>query len=310
VKLPLVFAPEHEIDPSAGQPDFNYTKKFVDVVDEDEPDAAPTGKKTEKKKETILVVEDNLDLQVYLRNNLAANYRVLQAGNGKIGLELAKKEDPDLIVCDVMMPEMDGIELTRLLKTEFHTSHIPIILLTAKSLEEHKIEGIETGADDYITKPFNMVYLEKRILNILKQRKQLKERFSRDLQTETKELAYSTADQVFLEKVVQLVEENMADPDFSIEKLLQHFNYGRTVFYKKMKGISGYSPKDFLRIVRMKKAGTLLGDPGQTVSEVAFAIGFNDANYFSKQFKKHFGENPSEYQKRVCQGEHPDGEGD
>jgi signal transduction histidine kinase/ligand-binding sensor domain-containing protein/DNA-binding response OmpR family regulator len=310
VKLPLVFAPEHEIDPSAGQPDFNYTKKFVDVVDEDEPDAAPTGKKTEKKKETILVVEDNLDLQVYLRNNLAANYRVLQAGNGKIGLELAKKEDPDLIVCDVMMPEMDGIELTRLLKTEFHTSHIPIILLTAKSLEEHKIEGIETGADDYITKPFNMVYLEKRILNILKQRKQLKERFSRDLQTETKELAYSTADQVFLEKVVQLVEENMADPDFSIEKLLQHFNYGRTVFYKKMKGISGYSPKDFLRIVRMKKAGTLLYDPDQTVSEVAFAIGFNDANYFSKQFKKHFGENPSEYQKRVCQGEHPDGEGE
>jgi YesN/AraC family two-component response regulator len=235
---------------------------------------------------------------------------VLQAENGKIGLEIAKREDPDLIVCDIMMPEMDGIELTRLLKTEFHTSHIPIILLTAKSLDEHKIEGIETGADDYITKPFSMVYLEKRIGNILKQRKQLKERFSRDLQTETNELAHSTADQEFLEKVVQLVEQNLSDPDFSIENLLQHFSYGRTVFYKKMKGISGYSPKDFLRIVRMRKAGSLLRDPNQTVSEVAFAVGFNDANYFSKQFKKHFGENPSEFQKKNILVGGPHGEGD
>lgn len=310
VKLPLVFAPEKEISTSAAQPDFNYTKKFVDVVEGNEADLNVLGRKPEKEKETILVVEDNLDLQYYLRNNLTENYRVLQAGNGRIGLELAKKEDPDLIVCDIMMPEMDGIELTRLLKTEFHTSHIPIILLTAKSLEEHKIEGIETGADDYITKPFNMVYLEKRIKNILKQRKQLKERFSRDLRTEPKELAHSSADQEFLDKVVQLVEENLSNPDFSIETLLQHFSYGRTVFYKKMKGISGYSPKDFLRIVRMRKAGTLLCDPNQTVSEVAFAIGFNDANYFSKQFKKHFGENPSEYQKRITLGETPQGEGD
>ncbi|WP_082326434.1 hybrid sensor histidine kinase/response regulator transcription factor [Sunxiuqinia dokdonensis] len=310
VKLPLVFASEDEMDRSAVLPELNYTKKFVDVVDEDEPDAEPLGRKSEKEKETILVVEDNLDLQLYLRNNLSSNYHVLQAANGKIGLELAKNKDPDLIVCDIMMPEMDGIELTRMLKTEFHTSHIPIILLTAKSLEEHKIEGIETGADDYITKPFNMIYLEKRIKNMLKQRKQLRERFSRDLQTAPKALAHSAADQEFLDKVVQLVEENLSDPDFSIETLLQHFSYGRTVFYKKMKGISGYSPKDFLRIVRMKKAGSLLCDTNQTVSEVAFAIGFNDPNYFSKQFKKHFGENPSEYQKRVCQGNNPDGEGD
>tara|TARA_R110002050_G_scaffold282901_2_gene431013 strand:- start:4251 stop:8609 length:4359 start_codon:yes stop_codon:yes gene_type:complete len=298
VKLPLVFATDDEFEVSSERPDWNYTKKFVDVVEEDEPDVEPIGRKSEKEKETILVVEDNPDLQVYLRNSLAADYRVLQALNGKIGLDLAKKEDPDLIICDIMMPEMDGIELTHLLKTEFHTSHIPIVLLTAKSLDEHKIEGIETGADDYITKPFNMVYLGKRIQNILKQRKQLKERFSRDLQVETKELTHSTADQEFLEKVVQLVEENLSDPDFSIETLLQHFSYGRTVFYKKMKGISGYSPKDFLRIVRMRKAGNLLRDPNQTVSEVAFAVGYNDANYFSKQFKKHFGENPSEYQKK------------
>ena len=298
VKLPFIKADKHLNEALNEHPDLNFTKKFVDVVEEEERQEAQPETKSLTSKATILVVEDNPDLQVYLTNKLVANYKVLQAENGKIGLELAKKEDPDLIVCDVMMPEMDGIELTKQLKNEFHTSHIPIILLTAKSLDEHKLEGIEIGADDYITKPFSMVYVEKRIQNILRQRKQLKERFGRDMQSNTGELAKSKADQEFLNKVVQLVEENLSDSNFSIDNLLEYFNYGRTVFYKKMKGISGYSPKDFLRIVRMKKAGILLQNPDVTVSEVAFDVGFNDANYFSRLFKKHFGENPSEYQKK------------
>ena len=148
-----------------------------------------------------------------------------------------------------------------------------------------------------------MVYLEKRIKNILESRKQLKERFSRDVQTTTEYLANTKKDQEFLDKVIRLVEENLANPEFSIENLLEHFSFGRTVFFKKMKGISGYSPKDFLRIIRMKKAGALLKDPNQSVSQVAYEIGYSDPNYFSRVFRKHFGENPSDYKKRVLAGE-------
>ncbi|WP_163716235.1 hybrid sensor histidine kinase/response regulator transcription factor [Mangrovibacterium lignilyticum] len=279
--------------------ELDYTSQFISTEEEPETETpeATNGKRI-LKKQTILVVEDNPDLRSWLATQLGQKYTVLQAENGKIGVEIAKNEDPELIICDIMMPEMDGIELTSILKTEFHTSHIPIVLLTAKSLEEHKIEGIETGADDYITKPFNMIYLQKRIENILRQRKKLRERFSRDLLTKTDELSPSTADQEFMDKVIGLIEENLTDQEFSIDNLLPHFNFGRTVFYKKMKGISGYSPKDFVKIIRMKKAGALLSDPSTSVSEVAFEIGFNDANYFSRQFKKHFGENPSDYQKR------------
>jgi CheY-like chemotaxis protein/methylphosphotriester-DNA--protein-cysteine methyltransferase len=298
VKLPVA-ADETRGETDAGNlGDLSYTRQFLPVIGDNLQAAQPSANGRMAPKETLLIVEDHPDLQAYLANHLSAKYRILQAVNGLEGLHLAKTKNPDLIVCDIMMPKMDGIELVGLLKGEFHTSHIPIILLTAKSLEEHKIEGIKTGADDYITKPFNMVYLETRIANMLKQRKQLKERFSRDLQARPKELGLSPADQEFLEKVIQLVDENVPEPDFSVDNLLEHFNFGRTVFYKKMKGITGYSPKDFVRIERMKKAGTLLLDKDITVAEVSFKLGFNDPEYFSKLFKKHFGENPSEYQKR------------
>jgi DNA-binding response OmpR family regulator len=248
-------------------------------------------------KEKILIVEDNTDLLSYLDDQLSAQFDVLQATNGKEGLEIAKEEEIDLIICDIMMPGMDGIELTSILKKEFSTSHIPIILLTAKSLDEHKIEGIEIGADDYITKPFNMLYLQKRIKNILRQRKQLKERFSNDLQLEPESLSESTADQKFLTEVTKLIEENITDPEFTVDSLVEHFKFGRTIFYKKMKGISGYSPKEYVSIIRMKKAGTLLGDHNLNVSQVAYDVGFNDASYFSKTFKRHFGISPTDYQR-------------
>ncbi|MFV0376937.1 MAG: two-component regulator propeller domain-containing protein [Mangrovibacterium sp.] len=283
--------------------EINYTQQFIQTHDnETEETTNENNSRALLKKQSILVVEDNTDLRNWLAAQLGSRYQVLQAENGKIGMEIAKNEDPELIICDVMMPEMDGLELTSVLKSEFHTSHIPIILLTAKSLEEHKIEGIETGADDYITKPFNMLYLQKRIENILRQRKQLRERFSRDVNAGATELHVPAADQEFMTKVIALVEAKLSDPDFSVDSLLPHFNFGRTVFFKKMKGISGYAPKDFVRIVRMKKAGKLLSDPGASVTEVAFEVGYSDANYFSRQFKKHFGENPSDFHKHRKQG--------
>ncbi|WP_321287636.1 two-component regulator propeller domain-containing protein [uncultured Sunxiuqinia sp.] len=287
----------NEVQPTYKEP--SYTRQYIDTIKDDESgdDLISKTPKTDKR-DQVLIVEDNPDLQKFLVEHLSQNYNVLQAYDGKEGVKLARKENPDLIICDVMMPEMDGLELTRIMKSEFYTSHIPIILLTAKSLEEHKIEGIEIGADDYITKPFNMVYLEKRVQNILKQRKQLKERFGKDTNIKTKELTSSKADQEFMDKVIRLVEENMTNSEFSVDKMLPEFGFGRTVFYKKMKGISGYSPKDFVRIVRMKKAAELLCSGGITVSEVAFDVGYSDPEYFSRMFKKHFGKTPSEYQKQ------------
>lgn len=278
--------------------ELNYTRRFIDVIDDDEHLVANSKKEMKLKgKEKILIVEDNPDMQVFLANHLSMIYNVIQAFDGQQGLEMARKENPDLVICDIMMPEMDGLELTSILKSEFYTSHIPVILLTARSLEEQKIEGIETGADDYIVKPFNVIYLEKRIHHILKQRKQLRERFRSESDVEIKDLSTSVADQEFMDQVFRIIGENMADTEFTVDKLLEHFNFGRTVFYKKMKGVSGYPPKDFIRIVRMKKAGELLHISNTSVAEVAFKVGYSDPDYFSRIFKKHFGKTPSEYQK-------------
>ncbi|HKJ42118.1 MAG TPA: two-component regulator propeller domain-containing protein [Sunxiuqinia sp.] len=282
--------------------DHSYSEKFIHVLEEDVQLNSKKDSHSLLNKEKILIVEDNADLRNYLCESLSTQYDTTQAADGKEGLEIAKEQDIDLIVCDIMMPEMDGLELTGILKKEFSTSHIPIILLTARSLDEHKIEGIEHGADDYITKPFNMVYLQKRIQNILRQRKQLKERFSSDLQLEPENLSESTADQKFLSEVTELIEANMINPEFTVDSLVEHFKFGRTIFYKKMKGISGYSPKEYVSIVRMKKAGTLLCDHNLNVSQVAYDVGFNDASYFSKTFKKHFGISPTEYQKNKLNG--------
>jgi signal transduction histidine kinase/ligand-binding sensor domain-containing protein/DNA-binding response OmpR family regulator len=282
---------------------LDYTKRYIDVVDNQ--NILAVNHQTRSKlinNEKVLIIEDNVDLQQFLSNRLMVNYNVIQAFNGVDGLELANKMNPDIIICDIMMPKMNGLELTQTLKNEFRTSHIPIILLTAKSLEEHKIQGLETGADDYIVKPFNMVYLEKRIENLLLQRKKLRERFKQDTNTNSQQLSTSKADNEFIEKVIGLINENITDSTFSVDKLLGHFNFGRTVFYKKMKGITGYPPKDFIRIIRMKKAGELLHNPEITVSEVAFDTGYNDPEYFSKLFKKHFGVIPSEYQKKATSG--------
>jgi DNA-binding response OmpR family regulator len=205
---------------------------------------------------------------------------------------------PDLIICDIMMPKIDGLEVTRQLKSNFTTSHIPVIILTAKSTTEQKIDGIETGADDYITKPFNMRYLLKRINNIINQRKKLKEKFSQDPGIKPEKLSSSSADQKFLANVISLVENNMRNPDFSIDDMVVELGHSRTVFYKKMKGITGYAPKEFTRLIRMKKAAVLLRETDITATQVSYEIGYNDPDYFSKSFKNFFGEPPSEYQKK------------
>lgn len=300
VSLPVKAQESDDAKADNSYTNLDYTRRYIDVVDKGN---TPAGNLQKKQKlshtERILIVEDNTDLQQFLADHLSSAYDIFQAYNGEDGLELANKINPDIIICDIMMPKMNGLKLTQILKNEFITSHIPIILLTAKSLEEHKIEGFESGADEYIVKPFNMIYLEKRIRNILLQRKKLRERFKQASNTHSQELSTSKADHEFIEKVIGLIEKNITDPTFSVDKLIEHFGFGRTVFYKKMKGITGYPPKDFIRIVRMKKAGELLQNPEITVSEVAFDTGYNDPEYFTKLFKKHFGTTPSKYQKNL-----------
>ncbi|MFA9392140.1 MAG: two-component regulator propeller domain-containing protein [Prolixibacteraceae bacterium] len=278
--------------------EISYTDKYIDTLyDGVETTQAAVPENKNQKREKILIVEDNLDMQQFLKNRLSVIYHVFLANNGLQGLEMARNENPDLILCDIMMPEMNGIELTQILKKEFYTSHIPVVLLSARSLDEQRIEGLEIGADDYIVKPFNIVYLETRIKNLLEQRKKLRERFKTDASVEVEELSMSVADQEFMDKIVHLIHQHMANADFKVETLLENFNYGRTVFYKKMNGITGYSPNDFIRIIRLRKAGELLLSNNVTVAEVAFGVGYSDTNYFTRIFKKHYGKTPSEYQK-------------
>ncbi len=276
------------------------TEVILDAEDEIELSETDSSRKLSSSavKSQILIIEDNEDLRSYLAEKLKRNFVVAVAGDGEKGLEIANRIMPDLIICDIMMPKMDGLEVTRKLKNDFTTSHIPVIILTAKSTTEQKIDGIDTGADDYITKPFNMRYLLKRINNIINQRKKLKEKFSQDPGIKPEKLSNSSADQKFLTNVISLVENNLRNPDFSIDDMVVELGHSRTVFYKKMKGITGYAPKEFTRLIRMKKAADLLREKDITATQVSYEIGYNDPDYFSKSFKNFFGEPPSEYQKK------------
>jgi len=249
---------------------------------------------------TILLVEDNEEIIEYIQHILETKYHMIVAKNGTEGLDRIKKTHPDLIITDIMMPGMDGIEMTRKVKENFETSHIPIVMLTAKSHMEIQIQGIETGAEAYILKPFNAEYLKAVIANILKQREIVIKKFRDKNEIELDTLKLSTKDEVFLNEIVRLIEENYSDPAFNVEKLVEKSTVGRTVFYNKVKGLTGLSPVEFLRQIRLKIASTLLIKSGYNVSEVGYMSGFNDIKYFSKCFKTQYGMTPSEYKNQYA----------
>lgn len=246
----------------------------------------------------LLIIEDDKQLREFLIEDLSHKYRVIFAEEGLKGIEMAKAESPDLVISDVVIPNKDGFTITKELKSDFETCHIPVILLTGQSSDEHKIKGIEYGADDYITKPFNLKYLSKRVENILNLRKVLKEKFISEPGIKPNKLSDSKQDQSFISEVIRLTEEQMSKPDFAIDSIIREMGYGRTMFYKKMKTISGYAPREFIMIVRMKKAAVMLRETNATIKAVSEDIGFFDTHYFSKNFKNYFGELPSEYRKK------------
>ena len=248
----------------------------------------------------LLVVEDDMDIRNMLVEELGELFEVFTAIDGQEGVEKAKELIPDLIISDVMMPRMDGFELTRKLKKEFTTSHIPIVLLTALYTPEKQTKGFEEGADAYIPKPFNRDVLRARIIQLINQRQQLREKFSKEPRTRSTEICTTNQDREFLIQLDNLIDQNIANSDLRIEDLARELNMSRTVFYNKIKGITGSVPVEYLRLARLKKASELLlSQPELSMADVSFLVGFNDSLYFSRVFKKHFGVSPSNYKRKV-----------
>ncbi len=250
---------------------------------------------TNSQRPVLLLVEDNEDFRFYLKDNLKLEYIIIEGRNGKEGLKQAMKHLPDLIVSDVMMPEMDGMELCRKIKQDQRTSHIPVILLTARIAEEQKVEGFETGADDYITKPFNFEILVSRIRNLITQREQFQKAFQKHLDVRASELKITPLDEKFIQNAIKCVEENLSSPEFSVEDLSHHLGISRANLYKKVLSLTGKSPLEFIRTIRMQQAAQLLEKSQLTVAEIAYQVGFNNPKYFARYFKEEFNVLPSVY---------------
>lgn len=245
---------------------------------------------------TVLVIDDNTDIRQYERTLLQDEYIVLEAADGKEGLAVALKEVPDLVICDVMMPVMDGLEFTEQLKTNTATSHIPVIMLTAKNLEEHRAEGYEHGADSYITKPFHSKVLLARIENLLRQRQLLKNLYqgTKEAEKEISEAHLEDRDRQFLKQLQAIIQKNLSDSEFGVEDMGQQIGLSRVQLYRKVKAMTGSSVVDLLRKARLAKARRLLETRSMSVSEVAYEVGFSAPSYFTKCFKDEYGMLPGD----------------
>ncbi|MBO0593205.1 response regulator [Cellulophaga sp. E16_2] len=244
---------------------------------------------------SLLIVEDNEELRAFITSIFVAKYNVYQAENGEKGLAISKTKDIDLIISDVMMPVMDGIEMCNELKTNIKTSHIPIILLTAKTSQEAQKSGYQIGADVYITKPFDANILEIRVENLLKSRKSLIDKFKKDIILQPKELTVTSADEMFLKKAIEIVEENLSNQEFSITDFISEMGVSRSVLYRKLIALTGQPISEFIKTIKLKRAAQLIKQTDMNISEIAFDLGFNDLKHFRKSFKKVFNTLPSQY---------------
>ncbi len=244
----------------------------------------------------VLIIDDNADIRAYVKSLLSKEYRVISAADGTAGIRLAMKYVPDVIISDVMMPGMDGVECCRRLKSEMQTSHIPVILLTACSLDEQRIQGYDGGADSYISKPFSSQLLLSRIRNLIAGRQQLKQFFGDGQALEKEDI--NELDKDFVTRFRALVEEKLHDPGLNVEDLGREMGMSRVQLYRKLKSLTNYSPNELLRQMRLKEAASLLASSDMAVSEVAYEVGFSSPSYFTKCYKEQFGESPTEVQKR------------
>jgi len=278
---------------AAGVETDNYPDE--DRRPEFEKDIRSRDKKSANEKAIILLVEDNDDIRNYVRSHLPDEYQFIEAINGIEGLASAREAIPDLIIADVMMPLMNGLELTRQIKQDECLSHIPVIILTAKATDENKIEGLETRADDYITKPFNMQELSMRIKNLITNRQKLREKFSKSITVNPSEIVTSTLDEKFLQRALHLVEKNMSEAEFSATDFCEGINMSRAQVHRKLKALTDQSVTEFIRCIRLKRAAQLLKQNAATVSEIAYQTGFNNLSYFTRCFKDEYKVLPSVY---------------
>jgi CheY-like chemotaxis protein/anti-sigma regulatory factor (Ser/Thr protein kinase) len=256
---------------------------------------------------SLLLVEDNPEVRAFLVESLSPRYEVTACENGLQGWETAVEQIPDIVISDVMMPGIDGFTLCRQLKTDQRTSHIPVILLTAKAAHEHQVSGLQTGADMYIVKPFSIEVLELHIHNLIASREAMRQKFAPMVvlqphdtgrpgsPTPGEGLPAPSMEQQFLEKITRLIEDNIDNPEFAVPFLSARLGMSQPVLYKKVKAVTNLSVNDFIKFIRLQKAAQLLADERLTVQYIAGAVGYTDSKYFSREFKKQFGKTPSEY---------------
>lgn len=261
-------------------------------------------------KPLLLIIDDNTDIRKMIRELLSAEYRVIEAHNGKDGIRLASKYVPDLIICDVMMPVMDGLECCRRIKNEITTSHIPVLMLTACSMDEQRIQGYESGADGYLSKPFNSRMLRMRCENLIENRKRIKNLWESgndinapksDVKKEPVALSASQSDidSEFYARFVALVNDELGNAELNIDALAAKMGIGRSQFYRKIKALTNYSPVELLRKIRLTKAREMLSTTDKSISEIAYEVGFSAPAYFTRVFREMFGESPSEMRSRL-----------
>lgn len=249
----------------------------------------------------MLVVDDNEDFRRFIVTIFKDTFRMMEAPDGEAAFKMILDKVPDIIICDVMMPKMDGLELCRLVKHDMRISHIPIILLTAKTGDENKYRGLEAGAEDYIAKPFNMEMLALKVNNIIERQQKTRDQFRKKVEVTPGEVTITSLDEKFVRKAVSLVEANISNPEFLVEDLCREMGMSRVYFYKKILALTAKTPSEFIRFIRLKRAADLLEKSQLFVNEVAFQVGFNDPKYFRKYFKDEFGQSPNEYKKKFTE---------
>lgn len=255
-------------------------------------------KKVNGTKPVVLVIEDNFDFRNFMKESLQELYVVHEAEDGVKGFEMVHNIIPDIIISDVMMPHMDGLEMCKKLKSDIRTSHIPLVLLTARTADEDKIKGLEIGADDYITKPFNMDLLLLRVENLMDKQSKIQSQFQKNIDISPSEVEIPSMEEKLIKKAISFVEKNIAEAKFSVEDLSRELGMSRVYLYKKLLAITGKSPVEFIRIIRLKRGAQLLEKSQFTVAEVAYKVGFNSPRYFSKYFKEEYGILPTDFAKK------------
>jgi DNA-binding response OmpR family regulator len=284
-----------------------YSKDEIDDYDSnqdmeaiDEKEKKLLSKPDTLKNHTLLIVEDNEELLLLIVKLLSRDYNLYTARNGKEGIQILKEQNIDLIVSDIMMPEMDGIEFCKYIKTQLEISHIPVILLTAKNEEEDRIEAYDSGADGFINKPFNMALLNANIKNLLKAKERKAADFKKQFVFELKSMNYTSVDEEFLQKAIDCVHSHLDDANFDQKHFMKEMGVSKSTLYKKLKSLTGLNTSAFIKNIRLKAACKIIDEKQKIrISELAYAVGFNNSKYFSACFKNEFGMIPSEYLEKI-----------